>query len=304
MKKLILLLISLLLVSSFVGCEKLENEEIETEYVLYYLNREETKLETVPYSSSSESDIDLIEELLFQLQQQPKDLDKKASISTDIEIISAKLEEKQIIVNLGTQYYDMEFTKEILVRAAIVRTLTQLPSVEFVNLQIGGNPIVDKGGMPIGVMTVDTFIDNEGAEINTYEKVKLKLYLANEKGNALKEVSRVVIYNSNISMDKLIVEQLIAGPANTETYATLNPDTKLISVTTKDGICYVNFDENFLAQGIATTPDVTIYSITNSLVELSNINKVQILINGKDDVMYREAISLKNALERNLDIVE
>jgi len=38
--------------------------------------------------------------------------------------------------------------------------------------------------------------------------------------------------------------------------------------------------------------EVTIYSIVNSLVELDNVNKVQILVNGESEISYRESISL------------
>ena len=51
------------------------------------------------------------------------------------------------------------------------------------------------------------------------------------------------------------------------------------------------------------TPEVTIFSITNSLVELSNVNKVQISINGDTSGVYREKYNLTTYFERNLDIV-
>ena len=44
-----------------------------------------------------------------------------------------------------------------------------------------------------------------------------------------------------------------------------------------------------------------IYSIVNSLAAVSSINKVQISVNGSQDVMFRDAISLNQLFERNLD---
>ena len=72
----------------------------------------------------------------------------------------------------------------------------------------------------------------------------------------------------------------------------------------QDGICYVNLGSNFLTQIFNVTSDVTIYSITNSLVELSNVNKVQISIDGNTNINYKENISLSTVFERNLEIVE
>ena len=47
--------------------------------------------------------------------------------------------------------------------------------------------------------------------------------------------------------------------------------------------------------------DAAVYSIVNSLVELSNINKVQILVNG--EVPTTSAIFQNSTFERNLDMV-
>ena len=60
----------------------------------------------------------------------------------------------------------------------------------------------------------------------------------------------------------------------------------------------MNLDENFLSVVNNVSTDVSVYSIVNSLVELSNINKVQILINGEVPSTFSPS-----AYERNLDIV-
>lgn len=75
--------------------------------------------------------------------------------------------------------------------------------------------LADSSGMAIGTMNADSFIENAGDEINAYEKVNLKLYYANEDGTGLVEENRRnVVYNSNISLEKLVVEQLVKGAAH------------------------------------------------------------------------------------------
>ena len=66
----------------------------------------------------------------------------------------------------------------------------------------------------------------------------------------------------------------------------------------------MDLDNMFLTQIYNVTPEVTIYSITNSLVELPNINKVQISVNGDTSVSYKENMSLSTVFERNLELVE
>ena len=96
---------------------------------------------------------------------------------------------------------------------------------------------------------------------------------------------------------------MLKGPMAQGAYPTINPLTKILSVNIKDGVCYVNFNEEFLNQPYNVSTDVTIYSITNSLVELPNVNKVQISISGETDILYRENVSLNNVFERNLDLI-
>ena len=84
----------------------------------------------------------------------------------------------------------------------------------------------------------------------------------------------------------------------------LPPGTKILSISTKDGICYVNLNDGFLEQGYNVTEAVTIYSTVDSLTELSGISKVQILVNGETDLVYKESMRLDTIYERNLDIIE
>ena len=65
----------------------------------------------------------------------------------------------------------------------------------------------------------------------------------------------------------------------------------------------MNLSQDFLTQIYNVTSDVTLYAITNSLVELTNVNKVQILVEGETDDLYNEKVSLNTVFERNLELV-
>ena len=61
------------------------------------------------------------------------------------------------------------------------------------------------------------------------KKTRLLLYFTNESGERLIGVqTKPVVYSSNISMEKLVVERLIAGPdaENEELYPVINPCDK------------------------------------------------------------------------------
>ena len=68
-------------------------------------------------------------------------------------------------------------------------------------------------GNLVGTMNQDSFIENPGEQINSIQNTTLTLYFSNLDGDGLvKEVREDVYYSSNISMEKLIMEQLLDGP--------------------------------------------------------------------------------------------
>jgi len=273
-------------------------------YKIYYVNNEETKIVEREYVSGTTDSELLFEEFLEQLAHISEKMEYETLLDKEISVVGHTLDSGLLTLDFDGSYHNLRGTREILVRASIVRTMTQLPGVERIAFTVMGEQLMDASGAAVGVMAADTFIENAGNEINAYEKVDLKLYFANETGDSLVEENRRnVVYNSNISLEKLVVEKLVQGPMTQGAYPTINPTTKIVSVTVKDGTCYVNLSNEFLSQPYNVASDVTIYSITNSLVELSNVNRVQISVNGETNISYRENMSLNNVFERNLDIL-
>lgn len=284
------------------ACKK---EETGTVYKIYYVNQEETGILFKEYRTETTQTEALLEELLLQLETIPEKLEYKAPFTGNVKLIDYSLSEDQLILNFDESYRQQQVVTEILVRAATVRTLTQVNDINYVSFQINAEPFTDASGAVVGVMNADMFIDNAGNEINTYEKAKLLLYFTDENGDCLQTISRTVVYSSNIPMERLVVEELISGPKEAEgVYPTINPSTKIVSVNVKDGICYVNLDSAYMTPINNVISDVTIYSITNSLVELPNINKVQISINGETNINYKENASYSTIFERNLELVK
>lgn len=305
MRKKLILLPLIAMAIGVVSCGKVSMIDTNKQsYNVYYLDKDEEKIVEVAYEIEKAEPIVLVKELAGLLQTKPEGLGLKACMGEEPLISNVIMVEERIIVNLTKEYEELSSTTEILTRAAIVRTLAQVPQVENISMQIEEIPLTDKAGVPIGTMTADTFIDNTGSEVNNYEKINVTLYFANEEGDELKPVISNQVYNSNDSMEKLVVQQLIKGEVGEEFKPTINPKTKLVSITSKGGICYVNFDKAFLEPMENISAEVAIYSLVNSLIETNNINKVQILIDGRTDIMFMESIPLSSVFERNLGIIE
>lgn len=298
MKKMWKSLLIFLCVIMLCGCAE-QNEETENSYSVYYLNNSETKVEAHSYIIDGDSLEDMVQEMITCLSTMPEKLEYKAPLSL-FGVLDVTISDEKVILNVDSNYLSMPVTTEVLVRAAVVRTLTQLDGIKYVGITVQGEQLYDNTGSPIGLMSADQFIDNDGNEINTYELIKVKLYFANADGDKLIAAYREKHYSTNTPLERFVVEEVIAGPSGQieGLYPTVNPETKIISVSTKDGICYVNLDSGFLTVMNNVSTEVAIYSIVDSLVELSNVNKVQILINGEVPATFSAS-----AYERNLDFV-
>ena len=303
MKKTAIILCALVCLLGMTACAG-EQADKANAYSVYCLSNSETKVETHEYTVQSDTLEEQVGEMLLVLQTNPASLQYKAPLSMGFQLKDYKVQDGKVILNVNEDYKKLSLTQEVLVRASIVKTLTQLQGINFVSITVNGKNLTDANGKTIGWMNRDQFLENEGSSFNTFETVTLKLYFADEAGTGLMETTRVKEYSSNVSMEKLVVEQLLAGPANEESYPTINPDTKLLSVTVKDGVCYLNFDSAILTPVNNVTSDVMIYSIVNSLVELSNINKVQISIDGQKDTTFKDKYDLTTLFERNLSLLE
>lgn len=291
----------LLMLVLLVGCGK--EQESGTVYQIYTVNKEETKVNAREFVCAKGEE-PTVEVLIEQLSTALDESSDKPAIREDM-FAGWAIDGNHVLLDFSKDYQSLSPIAEVLSRAAVVRTLCQLSSVEYVSFRIDGEELMNQNGVIVGLMNADQFVENDGKEINSYEKVTLTLYFTDEEGQVLHSQKREKIYNSNISLEKLVMEQLILGPTEKEGgNATLDPATKVISVTVKDGTCYVNLDSSCLNQVGNVSAPAAVYSIVNSLTELTNVNKVQISVDGEMDISYRETVSLSQALERDYEIVE
>lgn len=283
------------------GCGKKEASTAET--AVYYLNRDATSIVAKDYEITGDSPQISVEELLMKLEEVPEDMDLKRTIPENVKLLGYSLDRQQLYLDFSAEYLSLDKATEVLVRAAIVKTMSQVDGVRFIGFRVTGEPLKDSRGIVIGLMNENTFLDNMGSEENATKISTLNLYFANKSGDKLKNQSCVVEYNANVAVEKVVVEQLIAGPTEDGYYPTIPKDTKVMSVTSKDGVCYVNLDTGFTSQGYDVLGTVTIYSIVNSLTDLPGIQSVQILVNGETNMNYKDNISLETIFQKNSEIV-
>jgi len=293
-----LLFLMVALLSSCSGNDKNTGKK-ENEYQIYYIDSKSSGIVSEGYVPLENSKEQLVIELLEALNREPSNMIYKKAIPEGVTIMDYRIVDEQLILNFDTKYSELKGIPEVLCRATIVKTLCQIPGIDFVLFNVNGQPLIDSNGIQIGLMTSEFFIENTGAETN----YKVTLYFANETGDLLKKTTRNIFYTGSSSIEELVINQIINGPTESGLYATVAEGTTLLNVSTREGICYVDFNEKFLEKLPDVSENVAIYSIVNSLVELPGINKVQFRINGQPADTFQNT-NFGLLFERNLTINE
>ena len=307
-----LLLLVFMLVLMFAGCAEEEEPEIKYATVelpegstkLYYLNEERTKVVSENFELSFGTVDEQVSELLTALEETLWTEDEKDLITDRNPIYEYKIDENGLLsLRYSADYITLPSITEVLRRAALVKTLCQLDKITAVEFYIGTQPLMTSSGKPVGMLTAEDFIDSTGENTEFYQEAKVSVYFANETGDALLPLYLKVTYDGTVTTERLILQALLDGPVQDDMQPVIPKGTVLNKVSIRDGICYVDFNEKFMETRAGITPEVAVYSVVNSLTELSNVYKVQFLINGATKKKYG-TLDFSNAFERNLEIVE
>ncbi len=301
-KTIALLLVCMLSVVSLFGCTK-ESADAAA-YSIYYTNSDKTKLVTVSYKNSETDKEKLVGAMLDKMSETQKSDDIVVLKPEAVKITKYEVSNDLVNVYFNDEYYNMSNSIEALYRGAVVKTLTQITGIDYVMFYVSDSPVTYTDGMQIGMMSAGDFIDDTDDNVNNLQWAELTLYFANQKGDKLVKDNVSVAYSRSVSVERVIVEQLINGPDIASCSKTLPSGMKLLSISVTDGTCYVNLDSSFLNEMVNVSDTIPIYSIVNSLCELSEIDNVQILVNGDSKKTFRESISLDSTFEMNTELVQ
>lgn len=296
-----LVCLSLLLFSG--GCAEAEREGAEVQ--IFYLNSEKNGLSSSMHPLQTTSEYGRAQETLELLAEDLPEQGLHAPIS-GFDCKDFSIEKNTIILEFSDGYREMDSITEKLTRAAIVNTLCGLEEIRRVTIHVNGALLMDERGNKSENLSADQFIYSFGNEMLNFENAEIHLYFASEDGKKLVETYRTVVFNTNVPMERLVVEQIIAGPKGNFNYRTVNENTKVVNIVTRDELCTVTLDRTFLTNPYEVEPEVAIYSIVNSLTELPAIRQVQILIDGEEEPVFmdRYVLDTETVLQKNTEIVQ
>ena len=301
MRRLLAVLAALILLT---GCSGNGETEAPSEYFMYYLSLEANKVVENAYEPEASSGDEMIQEFVDRLNETPEGEDYQRLMPKDVKIDSYSLEDSTLILTIGGDYEQTERPREVLVRVGLVRAFTQISGVDRVQIVTENGELKDSAGNAIGAMTRESFVENTGSEINNYQYTTLTLYFANATGDKLVPETRSVYYSTGVPLERVVVEQLVKGPAEEGHYAVLPSDTNILSVTTSENIAYVNFDNTFMNGTVNVLQEIPIYALVNSITTNCPVQRVQFSIDGESDVTFRESMKLNQFYERDLSYLE
>ncbi len=261
----------------FCGCAKQEVYE-EGKFKIYFINQKQTALVPVVYNLKSESTEDAVNEVLEVLSTKVEDSDHTCPISDPELLQDHKIKNNKLTLTFSMEYLKLSSVREVLLRSAVVKSLVQIDAIDSVSFKIGEDALTDYAGNVIGAMTDDSFVYDFGQEQDSLESAELILYYAGEDAGSLVRERRKVYYNGNVPMEQVVLRYLTMQPQTVGALPVLSDVGKILSVTSQDGICYVNLDDTVFNNGGGLSTNIIVYSIVNSLCELDGIGQVEIMI--------------------------
>jgi germination protein M len=152
------------------------------------------------------------------------------------------------------------------------------------------------GGLFGGAPKIETSDDSPIVEPKTAsDAVEIALYFADWQTQHVVPEYRVIEDSSNLVFS--VTEELLKGPNQPYLYRTFPEGVELNNVELKDDTVYVNFKGPISIPGSASEV-AAINSLVLTLTDLPDINKVQILIDGKANISLGGHIDLYEPIER------
>ena len=134
-------------------------------------------------------------------------------------------------------------------------------------------------------------------------KTIISLYFKNIETNSLVAEARCIdakeLYKEPYTY---LINMLISGPENEKLESAIPEGTKVNFCTLKGNILYVDLSKEFIdnAPSGIEEESMIIYSIVNTLTELNEISGIKFLINGEENLQFKDGkINFKEVFVKN-----
>ena len=167
---------------AFIGLSG-RNKNEEQQYRFYYINSDETRLKEEKYTPEKETTEVMLRNFSESLNNRETREDGISLFPDGVKISSYSIQDGVLNVEFNEAYDKMSRTRELLVRAGIVKIFLQVPGVDSVEIYVGKKPLTDTRGEEVGAMNNDTFVEFSGSDGDVYSYDTFTLYFTNKTGS-------------------------------------------------------------------------------------------------------------------------
>ncbi len=154
------------------------------------------------------------------------------------------------------------------------------------------------------IITEEVPYEEEVQPVPIEEMVEVKLYFSDSQAMYLVLEKRKIPQAPSLARQAVI--ELIKGPENSDLYPTIPEGTQVNELYIAGDIAYIDLSEEIFKNhpGGSSGELMTVYSIVNTLTEISQIKGVQILVEGNEKKSLIGHIDISMPLLRDEDWIK
>ena len=285
-----ILLAAVLLLSVFSGCNKPEKEDQEAiqPFLFYYRTAQTSFSDESGLIRAEERDLGAktysVEELFPLYFEGPVSSQLVSPVPSGTTFQSVERSGSQLNIYLRQNYTSQSGIDHSILDACLAKTGLQIDGVRRVRVRVesmGGQTLRDNTFSASDILLFDSG--------ETIQQTELLLYFSDSNHRWLLTEKRTIPYLDPEKLPEYVVDQLIQGPQTPGMVSALPPGTDRWEVTVDNGICAVDFNEDFYRNRPSDeqAEQLVLLSVVNSLCELDGVNQVQFYVEGRKIQNYQ-----------------
>ncbi|HOW02487.1 MAG: GerMN domain-containing protein [Caldisericia bacterium] len=258
------------------------------------------KLELIPIDTNIDFSGDfekVVKMVIEKLSYAPENSNLRSLIPAYTRVKSVNLSQDLLTITFFPEVVSSEIdsvVKEGATVYSIVNSLTELPDVRRVKIQIEGN----NSGFFNRYIDITKPINKLNGQLPKGKKILI--YFLNPTYQFYVGEIREVIDTPDSSLQaESVINQLIIGSEFKELTSLIPQGTKLLSVKVENKIVYVNFSREIRRISLGAEGELDLVNLlTLSLTELPNIDRVRFLVEGEETYSIGGHLSLNEPIKR------
>ena len=282
------ILICLLLLALLCGCTGQMVPAGESKFTFYYRRADAQNDESYVSASGAlaEKEVTLggdvrTEDVLAAYFEEPDDETLRSLFPEGTACLGTKLQNGVLVLDMNEAYAALSGYERTLAAAGLTMTLTQLDSVDAVQIRTPSGALLGRASMR---WTRDSFLLQDTSWL--YPERTVQLYFAGANGK-LQAEKRAISYESPEDLPENTLQALLSGPESDQLQPPVPAGTKLLDVRVTGTLCTAVLSEEFSACDTGReAASLAVRSVVATLCALSEIEQVQLQLQSGEDLVY------------------